>query len=437
MADNDNHQRLTESLLLCTSWPNTPSRARLRRARELYALSRDPAEKGESFHFSTCVENAGFGEWASRYFRALKEMAPGAMTYNLLVEAAAMGNSDDTIGLAVSGGSSELGQPLFGRLHRDPQWMGLEPLLETIKGLEARVYPHQGYQDRPEVVVAAPPGSPGYPGDPEPFPPGTASTLKKLLESHAATPIWVPSDRDGGSGEELHHHIRLTGVRLYESRNWPRTPSLESWLRARFEVDEMIRAGIPAGVNLKPEHGADLKMTDAWHVLAEEMRATYRRQGLEEASKSIREMKTPRDIEDVVDVLQDIARSGDTPMTVGITVFRDDPSGEHTHALAFSLLSRDPDWMGLDGILPKLTGMVALVYDSVQGSRLPGLVVVRPEPVFAHGTLVHSPFPEGQATWLKEVLEFHGAMPYWLGDTAPPDTASGTSMDNLSGDQTT
>ena len=189
MADNDNRESLMESLLQCIGWPNTPSRARLRRSRDLYDLIPDGGEsRGESGHFSTCVQNARFGEWAGDEFEQLRDQESGILVYHLMADVATMGDSDDAIGLAVSGGPCAGGKALFGRLHRDPQWMGLEPMLGMLEGLAVQVFPSEGYRDRPGSAVAALPGSLRHRGNPGPFPQGVASTLKKLLEGHGAVP---------------------------------------------------------------------------------------------------------------------------------------------------------------------------------------------------------------------------------------------------------
>ena len=238
----------------------------------------------------------------------------------------------------------------------------------------------------------------------------------------------MPNSTDGNrkpwDGDGLEHRIRRIA---YEPHNWPHTPSPDRLLRARVEVERHMRAGMPMGINLDPEYGTDLKMTDPWYLLEEETRDIYRKWGLEEASKSLREMGTPINTLDVKDVLQDIAAEADTRMTFGIAIFRPDPLGETTHTVAFSRLSRNPDWMGRDAILLKVQGLVALVYESVWESHIPGVVVALalPDPILAHGALTHVPFPEGQAAWLQEVLEFHGALAYWLEDTDSAETTRG------------
>ena len=66
MADAD-EQALMESLLECTGWTNTPSKARLRRSRDLYNLIPEGGEsRGEAAHFATCVQNAPVRERGGR-----------------------------------------------------------------------------------------------------------------------------------------------------------------------------------------------------------------------------------------------------------------------------------------------------------------------------------------------------------------------------------
>ncbi len=106
-------------------------------------------------------------------------------------------------------------------------------------------------------------------------------------------------------------------------------------------------------------------------------------------------------------------------MTLGIGVIGPDPTGKTTHVSSFSRLSRDQDWMGLDGTLPKVRDLVALVYESERAPGLPGWVLALSADILQiSGIPPHHLFPEGQTTWLKEVLEFHGATPYWVPDSA-------------------
>ena len=60
-------------------------------------------------------------------------------------------------------------------------------------------------------------------------------------------------------------------------------------------------------------------------------------------------------------------------MTLGIGVIGPDPTGKTTHVSSFSRLSRDQDWMGLDGTLPKVRDLVALVYESERAPGTPRL----------------------------------------------------------------
>ena len=416
MADADD-QALMESLLECTGWPNTPSEARLRRSRDLRNLIAEGREsRGEAAHFATCVENARFGNVAGEEFQTFTNRDSDILAPHLMADVAAGGDSSDAIGLAVSDGISEGNNPRFGGLHRDSQWMGLQPLLGMLKGMDAWIFPSNVYRNRPGSVVAGPPGSLKHRGELGPFPPGEASVLKVLLEKHGAVPFWMRGYAADEPWGELEETIRMTIVTSDESERWPHTPSTDRFLNAREEVKRMRKAGIPLGIQLEPEYGTEIKMSDAWCYLEEVVRHDYRK----EALLTFRAMTEEVAAGGLIYVLQHIVGAQNTRMTLGIAVIGPDPTGEHTHLTSFSRLSRDPDWMGLDGILPKVRGLVAVVYESEWDPQLPGWVAVLSEDILRGNTYpTHHTFPGGQATWVKEVLEFHGATTYWVPDTVP------------------
>ena len=252
MADVDD-QALMESLLECTDWSSTPSKARLRRSRDLRNLIPEGGEsRGEAAHFATCVQNTRFGELAEEEFQTFKKPGSDSLVYHLMADVAAEGDCSVAIGLAVSNGTSEGNRPFFGRLHRDPQWMGLQPLLGMLKGLDAQVFPSDVYQDRPGSVFAGPPGSLRHRGEPGPFPPGEASILKTLLEKHGAVPFWMRGYGAEESLEDLDETSLMTIVTLDQSQSWPHTPSSDRFLAAREEVNRRRKAGIPLVIQLGP-----------------------------------------------------------------------------------------------------------------------------------------------------------------------------------------
>ena len=414
MADVDD-QTLMESLLECTGWPNTPSEARLRRSRDLYNLIPGGGEsRGEAAHFATSVQNARFGELAEEEFQIFKKPRSDSLAYHLMADVAAEGDCSVAVGLAVSDGTSEGNSPLFGRLHRDPQWMGLQPLLGMLNGLDVQVFPSDVYQDRPGSVVAGPQGSLKHRGESGPFPPGEASILKTLLEKHGAVPFWIRGYGAEESLEDLDETSLVTLVTVDQSQRWPHTPSRDRFLTAREEVNRRRKAGMPLGIQPEPEDGAEINITDARCYLEEVALHIYHK----EALRTFCAMMEKAASGDLIYVMQRIVRREDSNMNLGIGVIRPDPTGKHTHVTSFSRLSRDTDWMGLDGNLPNVRGLVALVYESERAPGLPGWAMVLSEDILRGNSYpTHHTFPEGQATCLKEVLEFHGATAYWVPDT--------------------
>ena len=85
----------------------------------------------------------------------------------------------------------------------------------------------------------------------------------------------------------------------------------------------------------------------------------------------------------------------------------------------FAVLSRDPEWMGLSPILPKLAGMDVTVTCYPQGYPMV-ITAMLPEHLdpYVRTVLQNSRMPEEQRNeenWvLEQVLRYHGAKPYFM-----------------------
>ena len=85
----------------------------------------------------------------------------------------------------------------------------------------------------------------------------------------------------------------------------------------------------------------------------------------------------------------------------------------------FAVLSRDPEWMGLPPILPKLRGMEVTITCYPQGEPMV-ITAMLPEHMdpYVRTVLQNSRMPEEQrneANWvLEQVLRYHGAKPYFM-----------------------
>ncbi len=85
----------------------------------------------------------------------------------------------------------------------------------------------------------------------------------------------------------------------------------------------------------------------------------------------------------------------------------------------FAVLSRDPEWMGLSPILPKLAGMDVTVTCYLQGYPMV-ITAMLPEHMdpYVRTVLQNSRMPEEQRNeenWvLEQVLRYHGAKPYFM-----------------------
>ena len=192
------------------SWPGTPGRERIERARDAREARRSDcifepeAGRGRDQaiadieRLEDAGENREFQEWAKRKLAWASSANPAAGPLPAMGEIAAEGNTRTTIGLAVMNERENGTSCSFGRLSRHADWMGMNPALPETKGLEALVIESGEKPGRPGAVIATGPGT--APGDAvsQDFPPGEASTLRDILLWHGAKPSWAPRAREDG-----------------------------------------------------------------------------------------------------------------------------------------------------------------------------------------------------------------------------------------------
>lgn len=194
-------------------WPGTPGRERLLRARDLLEERTgkfietaglgpwQPDEREDSAraiadlpHATIVEENVAFGLWAIRFFgETIDGSTDPEVRLAAMSEAARQGCCTYAIGLAASGRHDPVSRRTafgFARLPRDPDWMGLVPMLEMTRGSVVLVRGAMDAPDRPAIAVCLP--TFGTLWTPMPFPPGEAQQLKRVLEFHGALPVWRP-----------------------------------------------------------------------------------------------------------------------------------------------------------------------------------------------------------------------------------------------------
>ena len=121
----------------------------------------------------------------------------------------------------------------------------------------------------------------------------------------------------------------------------------------------------------------------------------------------------------VIEALTRIALHGDTSNTIGLAVLQPPrnllkliPWFKPRSRCSFSRLPRHPRWMGFDPTLSMVSGLTALV---VQGNDdQPSIVLALPPrmtQILPENT--RHTFPQGQASTLAALLQWHGALPVW------------------------
>ena len=109
------------------------------------------------------------------------------------------------------------------------------------------------------------------------------------------------------------------------------------------------------------------------------------------------------------------ARQGCTHSTIGLARCSFEQSSEGPQTLvAFGRTSRHPDWMAMSPLLHNIFEMTAFIFQE-PGSSAPSFVLFTdkvPETPAIHQH--YHPCPEGQATILKDLLRYLGAIPVWV-----------------------
>ena len=186
-------------------WPNTPSSERYIRAkrtlqRQMHGggKSQGPGENPDMEQVASIAETTMFGEWAIMQMADLR-VKEWHQDYRTMETFARVGDTRETIGMGINIDAEEnTPEKAMGltRLQRDPEWMGLNPILRELKDCQAMVLESQTEPGKPGIVMASINGHPEAPeleGATGEFPPGEASILKKLMEWHGVSQcLWIP-----------------------------------------------------------------------------------------------------------------------------------------------------------------------------------------------------------------------------------------------------
>ncbi len=212
--------------------------------------------------------------------------------------------------------------------------------------------------------------------------------------------------------QENHPPLRTQGGQIQESEmeGWPNTPGT-----IRIERGRDARSAINADCIFEPEagHGRDQAIADI-----ELLDQTQRNQQFREQASGYFAMSALcAPASEAAALMMEIASTGNTSATIGIAIMEKAPGEDSNGAYAFSCLSRDSDWMGLDPTLPGVRGLRAVVEESADTPGVPGTVMAMPRGCAGgdENPEAENPddFPPGQARTLRDLLRWHGADPVW------------------------
>ena len=112
--------------------------------------------------------------------------------------------------------------------------------------------------------------------------------------------------------------------------------------------------------------------------------------------------------------LEEIVHRGSDPDFIGMAILIPDPDNrpatpwDPETGIRFTRLHRDPDWMGMDELLPLLRGLRLEIHDSDWAPGCPGAAFAVPQDFPMRREPAGEP-PAGEAECLAGIARWHGA----------------------------
>ena len=180
---------------------------------------------------------------------------------------------------------------------------------------------------------------------------------------------------------------------------WPNTPGLTSFNRAVKAHSELYTSTPWEHSHLTLE---DFRLAEQYDLLINT--EDFRRKAADRFSTAARTIPPER----YIPLLLQITTEAASDDTIGLAIATKSPKGKGFYT--FTQLLKHPHWMGMDPALPKLKGLRAVVFDLNTPSSPAFILALPPNDI---SVKEHKPFPQGQASILRDLLAWHGATPAW------------------------
>ena len=411
--------------MLEEAWPRTPGRARYEEAQRRYNLASGslPGENPDDAAFRALWNTQTYQNEASRmlYERAQYEETTRDWTLNLM-DLASSGTTRDAIGIGVEltmdGPEGPGSRPvrLFGRFPKHPDWMGMCNALAHVQGKHAEIFESLTSEHAVGTVIVTNTDNWDDPDREDDPPTQEIRMLRDLLIHHGASSCrWVPmtgfqqDENNLIEQKDWKTQTRIdvepedgrpteAAVSIETMNDWPCTPG-RTRSRAANRMKDRLQMGIITPDEADPQTLADVAAlnlissgTSFQTTIVEEFIA-----------------RTQGDVStrDFFGIVIELASRADRENTIGFASQFN--QGSH-QGVVFAELPRDPTWMGMNPVLPTVEGNLVSIRQSTLRPGEPGVVLS-----FIIGPDLQIPeqpeeaFPEGAATLLKNVLQWHGA----------------------------
>ena len=187
--------------------------------------------------------------------------------------------------------------------------------------------------------------------------------------------------------------------------SWPNTPTSQQLTRA---TETFRKTGQPQSLTPDDDGAETATVIRDVLILSACYSSTHYRQW---AFQTFRHRKNEaHDPVSLMGLFSYLAWSGETEMLIGIALREDTPKPPDMSANCnFGQIPRHPQWMGFAPIWSKVRDLQALVAESHSKPGQPGSLIVLPKDEIWDDGIPHNPFPDGEATLIKTLLDWHGA----------------------------
>ena len=189
--------------------------------------------------------------------------------------------------------------------------------------------------------------------------------------------------------------------------HWPGTPTLQELEYANRLDREQASGRMSAPANAEGRQAAD----DLFNLrILDNLTHRFSKWAAQAYAERISLIVPPHEKEKTIDAMLKVICSADDENVLGAMIAVNNEAGDpEALSYTFTLLQRNPRWMGVNRLLEKVSGSTAVVLESPKVKDRIAAISAMPQKYWAERNS-KEPFSEGQeAKTLTQILNYHGA----------------------------